>query len=164
MATLKEIQARIRKLAEKADAVIKKQEESQKAIRNIKEMMRAYGISVDDLHRQGRGDSGRGRSIGKESPAARYRDPISGTEWSGRGRPPKWIAEASDRTPFLVEEPSSSGASSRTRATRKKAKKTPPVVEARKIPPKKTPVPRKPDPAPPGRNPSNKPKQDMPRS
>lgn len=33
---------------------------------------------------------------------AMYRDPKSGSTWSGRGRAPAWIAEAKDRTRFLI--------------------------------------------------------------
>lgn len=35
--------------------------------------------------------------------AAKYRDPATGTTWSGRGRAPAWIADAKDRTAFLIE-------------------------------------------------------------
>ncbi|WP_042298549.1 H-NS family nucleoid-associated regulatory protein [Paraburkholderia bannensis] len=34
---------------------------------------------------------------------ALYRDPKSGATWSGRGRAPAWIANAKDRTRFLIE-------------------------------------------------------------
>lgn len=35
--------------------------------------------------------------------AAKYRDPISGNEWSGRGMTPKWIAESGkDKSEFLI--------------------------------------------------------------
>ncbi|CAB3690976.1 H-NS family nucleoid-associated regulatory protein [Paraburkholderia rhynchosiae] len=33
---------------------------------------------------------------------AMYRDPKSGATWSGRGRAPAWIAEAKDRSKFLI--------------------------------------------------------------
>lgn len=35
---------------------------------------------------------------------ALYRDPKSGATWSGRGRAPAWIANAKDRTKFLIAE------------------------------------------------------------
>ncbi|MDQ0621020.1 H-NS family nucleoid-associated regulatory protein [Paraburkholderia graminis] len=34
---------------------------------------------------------------------ALYHDPKSGTTWSGRGRAPAWIANAKDRTKFLID-------------------------------------------------------------
>jgi DNA-binding protein H-NS len=33
--------------------------------------------------------------------AAKYRDPLTGASWSGRGRAPKWI-EGKSRADFLV--------------------------------------------------------------
>ncbi|WP_343674918.1 H-NS family nucleoid-associated regulatory protein [Paraburkholderia heleia] len=35
--------------------------------------------------------------------APKYRDPISGAVWSGRGRAPAWLAAAKDRTAFVIE-------------------------------------------------------------
>lgn len=34
---------------------------------------------------------------------AKYRDPKTGATWSGRGRAPAWMANAKDRTKFLIE-------------------------------------------------------------
>lgn len=33
--------------------------------------------------------------------AAKYRDPATGATWSGRGKPPKWIADK-ERAQFLI--------------------------------------------------------------
>jgi hypothetical protein len=33
---------------------------------------------------------------------AKYRDPKSGAEWSGRGKAPGWLASVKDRTKFLI--------------------------------------------------------------
>ncbi len=33
--------------------------------------------------------------------AAKYRDPDTGATWSGRGKPPQWIA-GKDREPFVI--------------------------------------------------------------
>ncbi|BAO94208.1 H-NS family nucleoid-associated regulatory protein [Caballeronia insecticola] len=35
---------------------------------------------------------------------AKYRDPKSGAEWSGRGRAPAWLATVKDRTRFLIAQ------------------------------------------------------------
>lgn len=35
--------------------------------------------------------------------APKYRDPITGATWSGRGKPPLWIA-GQDRLSFLIQE------------------------------------------------------------
>lgn len=34
--------------------------------------------------------------------AAKYRNPETGAEWSGRGKPPLWIKDIEDRTQFLI--------------------------------------------------------------
>jgi DNA-binding protein H-NS len=34
--------------------------------------------------------------------APKYRDPESGNTWSGRGKPPRWIA-GQDRDQFLIQ-------------------------------------------------------------
>ncbi|PXW25371.1 H-NS family nucleoid-associated regulatory protein [Paraburkholderia caballeronis] len=40
----------------------------------------------------------------KTKAPARYRDPVSGKEWSGRGKPPNWIKDEADRSKFLVAD------------------------------------------------------------
>ncbi|WP_330996028.1 H-NS family nucleoid-associated regulatory protein [Burkholderia cepacia] len=44
---------------------------------------------------------------------ARYRDPASGKEWSGRGNAPLWI-RGKDRRQFVIVKPRSTGKKSRT--------------------------------------------------
>ena len=39
---------------------------------------------------------------------ARYRDPVSGKEWSGRGNAPLWI-RGKDRRKFVIVKPPSTG-------------------------------------------------------
>lgn len=38
---------------------------------------------------------------GKKKVQAKYYDPASGATWTGRGKPPKWIADK-DRESFLI--------------------------------------------------------------
>jgi DNA-binding protein H-NS len=45
-----------------------------------------------------------GNYVRGQQPAL-YRDPKSGATWSGRGRAPAWIANAKDRTRFLIAKP-----------------------------------------------------------
>ncbi|QSN64597.1 H-NS family nucleoid-associated regulatory protein [Caballeronia sp. M1242] len=54
---------------------------------------------------------------------AKYRDPRSGAEWSGRGKAPAWLASAKDRTKFLIDATAANGASERKTATKKAATK-----------------------------------------
>jgi DNA-binding protein H-NS len=74
------------------------------------------GISAGDLFAQAgqrvpteqrtRGRRSRGGVAGAKL-AAKYRDPETGETWSGRGRPPRWLAareaEGRDRKEFAVE-------------------------------------------------------------
>lgn len=61
---------------------------------------------------------------------AMYKDPKSGTTWSGRGRAPAWIAEAKDRSKFLIADgaeaavATTAGVVSKANAVGKKASKT----------------------------------------
>lgn len=33
----------------------------------------------------------------------KYRDPATGVTWTGRGKPPLWIKDVADRTPFEIK-------------------------------------------------------------
>ncbi|WP_370889550.1 H-NS family nucleoid-associated regulatory protein [Caballeronia sp. RCC_10] len=50
---------------------------------------------------------------------AKYRDPKSGAEWSGRGMAPGWLASVKDRSKFLI-----SAADSKAAGTKKPKSKT----------------------------------------
>jgi DNA-binding protein H-NS len=106
MTTLDAIQARIKKLQDQADALIAKQ--SSTVIKKIHELMALHGITTADLElrtdQQGKKVTVRASSsanvTGRE---AKYRDPKSGATWSGFGRAPGWIANAKDRSKFLID-------------------------------------------------------------
>lgn len=56
----------------------------------------------------------------------KYRDPETGATWSGRGRAPAWLADAKDRTAFLIsgnENAASSVATEKKAAVKKRAVK-----------------------------------------
>ena len=55
---------------------------------------------------------------------ALYRDPKTGATWSGRARPPAWIANAKDRTKFLIE---GAAAADKKPVQKAAAKKAPPA-------------------------------------
>ena len=48
-----------------------------------------------------------------------YRDPKSGTTWSGRGRAPAWIVNAKDRSRFLIAEAEGASTKSTVAASKK---------------------------------------------
>jgi DNA-binding protein H-NS len=73
----------------------------QKASRNeaiacVRALMAEHGVTVEDLVaakalgvKRPKGPQSTGRKV-----AAKYRNPETGTTWSGRGLKPKWLAQA----------------------------------------------------------------------
>ena len=113
MKTLADIKAEIAKLEKQAAAM---KDEVAGVIGRIKEAIKVYGLSAEDL---GFGATQKASAEPKASskPVAatserpsssttigvpKYRDPATGSTWTGRGKPPKWIASAKDRAAFLI--------------------------------------------------------------
>lgn len=69
------------------------------ALQQIRELMDQYGISVQEIMPTGARAPVR-RERAKVEP--KYRDPATGITWSGRGKPPAWIA-GKDRSLFAIE-------------------------------------------------------------
>ncbi len=87
-------------LAQKAalDAQIEaaRKAENADAIAKVKSLVAEHGLTQQDIF----GGAKRGRKA-SGSVAPKYKDPISGATWSGRGKAPKWI-ESQDRSQFTV--------------------------------------------------------------
>lgn len=60
------------------------------AISKVRALIEEYSLTQQDVFPSKSGPKTRKTSTAKV--AAKYRDPISGTEWSGRGMTPKWLA------------------------------------------------------------------------
>ncbi|MBC8736998.1 H-NS histone family protein [Paraburkholderia sp. UCT31] len=111
MATLEQIQTKISKLEEQANALRLK--ESEKVISTIKKLMDAHNLTAADLSGAIPGPT-KGSSAATKSTDSKgglppkYRDPKSGLTWSGRARPPAWIANVKDRSKFLIADDESS--------------------------------------------------------
>ena len=90
MATYLELKQRAEKLMEEAEQM--RQKEISDVIADIREKMKTYGITLQDI---GGGSSGAKRSSrGGSKAAVKYRGP-NGETWSGgRGRKPRWVQEA----------------------------------------------------------------------
>ena len=73
-----------------------KERETQHVLQEIVQKMHEYGITPDEL-------LGRKPSAQPARSSAKYRDPVTGSTWSGRGRAPAWIA-GKDRNEFLVDK------------------------------------------------------------
>ncbi|MDR6478680.1 DNA-binding protein H-NS [Paraburkholderia graminis] len=106
MATLESLQAKIQRLQAQADALRAKK--SSAVIEKIKSLMAEHGLTTADIDAH-TGGKKRGPKPGVKAAArpsasaAKYRDPKTGATWSGHGRAPGWIANAKDRSKFLVE-------------------------------------------------------------
>lgn len=100
MASYSDLLKQIEDLKRQAEDV--RRQELESVIAKIKEMMDQHGITLSDLQ-GGRKAAG---SKKKGTVAAKYRNPASGETWSGRGRPPRWLAEAesqgTSRDAFLI--------------------------------------------------------------
>ncbi|BAN24623.1 H-NS histone family protein [Caballeronia insecticola] len=77
-----------------------KSREYAEVLNEIKQKMADYGISLQELS-SGRSAKASKASRSRSGVAPKYRDPDSGSTWSGRGKPPKWIA-GQDRDSFLI--------------------------------------------------------------
>ena len=127
MKTYAAIQAEIARLQRQAESARKT--EIAGVVGRIKEAIAAYGLTADDL---GFGARRAGQKAASNRTAARssigvprYRDPASGKTWTGRGKPPLWIAGVKDRDAFLIGETpkaARNGRSAKKRAAVKKRK------------------------------------------
>ncbi len=65
-----------------------RRQEKADAIAQVRALMSEHGLALTDL--SGRGKPAVTRTAGRKVPA-KYRDPATGTTWSGRGLQPKWL-------------------------------------------------------------------------
>ncbi|KAK46201.1 histidine biosynthesis protein [Caballeronia jiangsuensis] len=73
-----------------------KERETRQVMIEIVQKMREYGISLNEL-------MGRKSGTPPDEPRPKYRDPATGSTWSGRGRVPAWIL-GKDRGEFQVDK------------------------------------------------------------
>jgi DNA-binding protein H-NS len=82
--------------------------ETATVLKTIHQLMEKHGLTTADIdgHVGGkqRAKKAATKTVGKKSTAAvKYRDPKTGTTWTGHGRAPSWIAAAKNRDKFLVD-------------------------------------------------------------
>ena len=92
MTTLQELLHQQASLNQQISAI--RTAERARAISDVRILMAQHGLTTADVavahstpHR------GASNSAGKKV-AAKYRDPVTGATWTGRGLKPKWMAEA----------------------------------------------------------------------
>ena len=96
MSQYTELKAQIAKLQEQAEEA--RRAELEAVLADIRRKIVEYGLTAQDL---GLSVVRRGRPPKKEPLPPIYQDPKSGSTWSGRGKPPKWIA-GKNRERFLI--------------------------------------------------------------
>ncbi len=100
MSTYRELQEQIAELQKQAEDA--RRQEVATVVAGIKAKIAEFGITAEDL-----GYATKGKGRGKASTAAaKYRDPVSGKQWNGKGRKPGWLADAiangRDANEFLI--------------------------------------------------------------
>ena len=99
MSQYAELKAQIARLQAQADEA--RRTELGNVIEEIRNKIAEYGLTAEDL---GFATAARrGRPPKKAPLPPKYQDPKSGNTWSGRGKPPNWIA-GKNRDRFLIEQ------------------------------------------------------------
>lgn len=75
-----------------------RQRELAEAVAKVRALIDEYGLSAADVF--SRGKSSRSGSAGTKV-AAKYKNPVTGETWTGRGKAPKWIQDQ-DRSKFEI--------------------------------------------------------------
>ncbi|SAL78659.1 histone family protein nucleoid-structuring protein H-NS [Caballeronia terrestris] len=112
MATLKQIQTKMKQLQAQADVLVAKQSKS--VLADIRKLMEQHGLTAADIDAHSDTKRRVGRPAGAQTSATtpastkgklppKYRHPKTGATWSGHARPPAWIAKVRDRTKFLID-------------------------------------------------------------
>jgi DNA-binding protein H-NS len=86
MATYKELKAQAEVLMQQAEAA--RRAEIAAVVAEIQARMKEFGITLADLK------GGAKKAKARGAVAAKYRNPATGESWSGRGRAPRWLADA----------------------------------------------------------------------
>jgi len=97
MATYKELLAQQKALEDAIKAA--RAHEGSDAIKAAREIVEAFGLTEDDVFggaKTRKASRAKGGTV-----AVKYQDPESGKTWTGRGKPPLWIA-GKEREQFAV--------------------------------------------------------------
>jgi DNA-binding protein H-NS len=98
VASYRELKAQIAELESQAAAA--RQQEYAAVLADIRAKVLEFGYTEREIfgRRSGRPRRSQGASH------AKYRDPVSGAIWSGRGRAPNWIRGVKNRDQFLIRD------------------------------------------------------------
>ena len=95
--TLKDLLAQREALEKQISEV--RESEMASVIAKIHALIEEFGLTEEDIFT--RTSSAKTRKTSVTKVAAKYRDPISGKEWSGRGLAPKWLKDK-NREDYLI--------------------------------------------------------------
>jgi DNA-binding protein H-NS len=128
MTTLENIQAKISKLQAQAEAIVRQQKWG--VLETIRGLMEKHAVTIEEIEahagaKRGGPKAGVKVAVKQTAVAAQYRDPQSGSTWSGRGRAPAWIASVKDRSRFLIDTTSLDAASGKPVAVTVKSVRAP---------------------------------------
>jgi DNA-binding protein H-NS len=96
MSSLKELLSQIETLQNQVTEV--RHREVGEAIAKVRALIEEYQLTVSDVFSSGENKPA-AKKTGKV--AAKYRDPLSGNTWSGRGLAPKWLA-GKNKADYLI--------------------------------------------------------------
>ena len=97
MTTLKEIDAQLAALQAQREEVRKN--ELKTAIDKVRGLVAEYSLTESDVFPPARG--ARSAATAGTKVAPKYRDPVTGATWTGRGKAPKWI-DGQEREKFAI--------------------------------------------------------------
>lgn len=132
MSDYKSIKAQIAKLEKQAEELRKK--EIKGVIQNIQRLIHEYGLTAQDLGFKNIALAKKGKT--GSVPLAKYRDPVSGKTWTGRGKPPLWITEAvkaGKKNDYLIDKPQAPAAKPAAPAKQKTVNETKAKAPVKKI-------------------------------
>lgn len=92
-ASYKELLAQLEALKIKTEEA--RRRELADAVGKVREMVEQFGLTAEDVFPPLRKKASTG------TVAPKYRDPATGATWTGRGKPPAWIA-GQDREKFVI--------------------------------------------------------------
>ena len=98
--TYKEYQEQIAELQRKAAEVRSVEVEAAKT--QIRALMTTYDLNLGDLAGMSAKAKAKDGKV-RAKVEMKYRDPVSGQEWTGRGRAPKWM-EGKNKEEFLIKK------------------------------------------------------------
>jgi DNA-binding protein H-NS len=96
MQNVQQLQAQLAELDKKIKAA--RRIERNTALAQVRQLVTSYALTAREVFGQGYSDRAKLFTIG-----AKYRNPITGETWSGRGRAPSWIV-GRDRSAFQIRE------------------------------------------------------------